>query len=232
MDNNNEHYYTFVKVSDPIQGAHDSWYLLYDGSYTLTSADKNYLHESLEKSVVNGKELIKRKDFFDRVMYFNTHDRINYAEAVKKNGTILIRQSGSYMCLLSATVIDIRTSKHLIWEVQDNNATIAIIENDPQAEKELIEYLSIRFPNQPYRLLNTFNILDEDVVREMLVGIKTVTFMTTFTSLEWYEKLVRCIGNNKVDIIGYCGDISKWEDAKNVDLGDNNLEIVESLVRQ
>lgn len=232
--------YTFAKITCKIQGPFGYWMLLYDGGDEMTHEVRSYLNNSLEKSVVNGKALLdnSRKgynDFFERVQYVNTHSGPDYKAVYLKHKNIgggaklLIKQNGSFFVIYpdsDLTITDIRTSDHLVWD-DSNGATIAIIENDHNAEPDWLDYLSKRFPNQPYRLLNTFSLLDDETVKEMLKGIKTVTFMTTFTSLEWYEKLLRNIGPDKVDIIGYSSNNEKWEEVKEIELNGNRLEIVE-----
>ena len=235
--------YTFVKIKAHPVGSYDGWFLLYSGEDLLKTDSGMQYSEATRNGASNAQEFFhatmhevvkqdwRQHDWLKRLEYTMFQSKIDYAMAYEKYkhiGKLAIRQSGSYLLLTDKFEITaIRTNEHLIWD-DNTSATVGIIENDFNAEPEWMKFLSERFPNQQYRLLNLFSMMDDATISEMLKGITDITFMTTFSSFEWYERLLRNIPDQSVKIIGYCSDKTKWDEAIKL-TKTNTLEIVEDL---
>lgn len=156
-----------------------------------------------------------------RIIKAATH-AIDYRELVDKYGTILVRPIGSFMLLRGNEITNEKIDSH--YPI-DDFADIVICENDQHSEYKWRTYLSNRFPNKTITTINYFDLRSEEEVAEYFNNAEYVTFSTTFSKIEWYEKMARnLVGANKV--IGYSHDESKWNSALEIF---NEVEIVNEL---
>lgn len=176
-----------------------------------------------------------RQDWLQRIQAVRMFP-IDYGEMVEKYGPILVRYIGSWMTLNDPK--DITNSIFSeTFPGDSNSADIVVCENDYDPEPFWIEHLQAAFPGKTIRVLNLFggrgDTLDIDL------DVLHITFSTTFTSYDWFESILDTIIRNNwtgVQIIGYCGDPTKWnfpdyiQEKMNIVLGTGNqLEIVKDI---
>jgi len=179
-------------------------------------------------------ELTSKKDYPPQLFFerFNmaVHTKMNYANILEKysnlNPTLLIRKIGSFMLLHKDHIIE---EDFYMNDFPDDNqeAEIVICENDHQAESEWIKYLSKIYPDKKIRTLNFFSTRSEESLKESLKNVSKITFSTTFTNYDWYEKIIKCMKPEQ-EIIGYCHNPSKWEHAKEISKN-ANLQIINKI---
>ena len=143
----------------------------------------------------------------------------------------LIRETGTWMTFCSDhTVLEARTGDH--FPHPDEGAEIVICENDMKAEPEWWGYLQERFSTTRIRTLNLFRARTVEELIPAFQNAELITFMTTFTSYDWWELAVEAL--SKIDtsgkkILGYCPDQDRYQKALEI-LGDfPNIELLEEL---
>jgi hypothetical protein len=94
----------------------------------------------------------------------------------------------------------------------DQFATVVVCENDADMPYKWLKYLKERFSGESIEVINYFDTRSDAQVKAYFKRAKYVTFTTTFTTMAWWELLVRNLReNNKV--IGHCDDRKGWERA-------------------
>lgn len=203
---------------------HDYWVLVYN--HAIDTLEDNFSENMQEKLIkqhcndyINGVPDLKKDLFYRMNMVYNM--KLRYDELSKKYGTLLIRPIGSYMILRDQKIVDERYDTSFPLD-EDEFADIVICENDEKAEEFWINVLKTRFPDTKIRTINFFGNRSDIEIKKIFKKTKYVTFSTTFTNLEWFEKMKNNLhSSNKV--IGYCHDKSRWDDALKVY---SNVEIV------
>ena len=204
----------YVKVK-----GHDNWFLVLEkGQLEPENLSEKMQEQILRSEVCKLHDPSKTMDFVHRVTLAATRE-IDYEKLAEKYGTILIRPIGSFMPLYYNEIIEECFDFH--FPITDF-AEIVICENDKTAEWQWVEYLEKRFPKQKISTINFFDLRSEHEVKLYFEKAKYITFSTTFTRYEWFEKLVRN-SNASHKIIGYCHDADKWKRAIEIC---NNIEIV------
>ena len=209
----------FVKVK-----GYPNWFLL------LSNKDEKPLGIELETQQKMTRTLIsslhdrKSPEHFTIVPMLNyaIHNRIDYVGAMEKCGPILIREIGSFMPLRGNEIEQKIYSTHF---PVDEYGDVVICENDVESEHEWNEYLKKRFPNQKIVTINFFDLRSDDDVADLFSKAKCITFSTTFSKFDWFEKLSAHVKEEQ-KVIGYCHDESKWEEALEIN---KNVEIVKTL---
>jgi len=205
----------YVKVK-----GHSNWFLVYEHGGNK-SQDLSSMQEKLLRSqVCSLHDDDIKQDLRHRLVMLATHT-LDYDDIAERFGTILIRPSGTYTLLRGS---EVEKEKYDNSFPIDNFSDIVICENDEKAEYKWVEYLKKRFPNEEITTINYFDLRNSKEIEKYFEAAKYITFSTTFSNLEWFEKMVK-LSNDKHKIIGYCHDGSKWSDIPNI----NNLEIVKSL---
>lgn len=195
----------YVKIK-----GHDNWFLVLSSG----QSEPEGLSEEMQNKITR-MEVCKlhnpaaTMDFTHRVILSAVH-KLDYESLAKKYGTILIRPIGSFMTPIKGMeIVSTVYSNH--FPIEDFNS-IVICENDNKAERYWVKYLENRFPNKPITVINFFDLRSEEEVSQYFLEAEFITFATTFTKFEWFEKLVRNLKpHNKV--IGYCIDSTKWIEA-------------------
>jgi len=201
---------------------HDYWLLVYN--HEIDTLEDNFSENMQEKLIkqhcndyINDVPDLKKDLYYRMNMVCNM--KLRYDESSKKYGTLLIRPIGSYMILRDQKIVD---EKYDTCFPIDEYADIVICENDQKAEQFWIDYLKTRFPNTKILTINFFGNKSEEEISRLFKKAKYVTFSTTFTNLEWYEKLKNNIHSNNT-VIGYSHDSNRWQDALKIY---SNVEIV------
>lgn len=208
----------YVKVK-----GHNNWFLVLEPNQT----EPNQLSETMQQKIVlsefqtiHNKDI--RLDFSHRLTLAATYELDYEKIASKYNKTLLIRPSGSYMYLYD---------NEIIAETYDNMfpiddfADIVICENDSHAPHNWISYLKNIFPNKKITTINFFFLRSDEEIEKYFSKAKFITFSTTFSNYDWYNKLLKHI-NAHHHIIGNCSDNEKWND----DIHSNQkIEIIRNL---
>ena len=131
-----------------------------------------------------------------------------YRDIVKKYGAICINAVGGWCPVKPEDILELITSEH---EPFREDFDLVITENDLEAPPHWVEKMRQYSPEPltiPY-----FGSRPQSEITAILAKAKYVTFSTTFTTWEWYEKLLEgCLQN--ATIIGECFDIAKLAKAK------------------
>ncbi len=209
----------YVKIA-----GHQNWFLVLEPNTIepegLSEKNKEILINTVIQTIHDPKPDL-RGDFHKRLEYAAIHD-IDYEKIAKKSGTLLIRPSGSYTLLYGSEIIAEAYNTHFPI---DEYGEIVICENDNTAEYKWVKYLTNRFPDKKIVTINFFNLKSDIEVAEYFKHAKYITFSTSFTSLEWFEKLSDNANYNH-KIVGYCHDKDKWNEALEIN---KNVEIIETI---
>jgi hypothetical protein len=206
----------YVKVK-----GHENWFLVLESGEDEPDGLSEIMQEKILRSEVCALHDPNAKmDFTHRIILAATRN-IDYESLAKKYGVILIRPIGSYM-LLSGNEITEETfdTDFPIDEFGD----IVICENDQKAEYKWVEYLKSRFPNQKILTINYFDLRSESEVEKYFNNAKYITFSTTFSKYNWFEKLTKFSKDKQV--IGYCHNPENWDRANEIN---PNIEIVNNI---
>lgn len=200
---------------------HTNWFLLLSAEENESVGLSDIMQEKILRSEVQSLHNPEVKDYVQRLTLVAART-INYEQLANKYGTILIRPSGSFMTLLDNEIIDeIYGTDFPI----DDYAEIVVCENDKSAEYKWIDYLKQRFPNQKITTINYFDLRSEDDITKYFNHAKYITFSTTLTQLDWFEKMIKLV-TDKHTIIGYCHIADNWIKATEMY---KNIEIVDSI---
>lgn len=206
----------YVKVK-----GHSNWFLVLEaGDYEPNGLSEKMQEKILRSEVCALHNPDAKMDFVHRVKLAATRS-INYESLAEKYGTILIRPIGSFMLLYNNEIISETFDTDFPI---DEFAEIVICENDKKAEYKWVEYLKARFPNKKILTINYFDLRSENEVAKYFDKADYITFSTTFSNYEWFEKLTKFSNGKK--IIGYCHNPEKWELANQIN---PNVEIVGTI---
>lgn len=213
----------FVKIE-----GYEGWFLVIDNIDQTTNSLNEQMQERLERYV--GGEIKQEGDkrlFLERFSCI-TNNKIDYRTIFKKYshiGSLLIREIGSYMFLTK----DLKITEIVYSECFPNKqstADIIVCENDFEADAEWINYLTKRFKDKKIKVLYFFNSRDNHEIKKVFEKATLITFSTTFTNTEWFEKLIANLTYQKV--IGFCWDFNKWGEIEHL-YRNVNIEIIENL---
>lgn len=206
----------YVKVK-----GHSNWFLVLEAN----NKEPNGLSETMQEKILRSEICAlhnpnAKMDFVHRVTLAATM-RLDYESLAKKYGTILIRPIGSFMPLYYNEITEETFDTDFPIE---EFAEIVICENDQKAEYKWVEYLKSRFSNKKILTINFFDLRSENEVEKYFSKAKYITFSTTFSRYEWFEKLTKFSKGKKV--IGYCHNKDNWQKAKEIN---PNVEIVDNF---
>ena len=206
----------YVKVKE-----HPNWFLVLEAN----NEEPNGLSETMQEKILRSEVCAlhnpeAKMDFVHRITLVATR-AIDYESLAKKYGTILIRPIGSFMPLYYNEITEETFDTDFPIE---EFAEIVICENDQKAEYKWVEYLKSRFPNKKILTINFFDLRSENEVEKYFSKAKYITFSTTFSRYQWFEKLTKFSSGKK--IIGYCHSSENWKRAKEIN---PNVEIVSSM---
>ena len=198
------------------------WFLLLEaGQYEPDGLSENMQERILLSQVAKMHDPRAPLDLTRRLVLAATRD-IDYEALANKYGTILIQKVGSFMPLANQKITQEIYAPD--FPIEDY-AEIVICENDENAEYEWIKYLKSKFPNKTITVINFFSLRSEAHVEDYFSKAKYITFSTTFSDFGWFTKLTK-FATNTHEIIGYCHDASKWEQALAIN---PNVQIVKSM---
>lgn len=206
----------YVKIK-----GHPNWFLVLEAD----SDEPNGLSETMQEKILRSEVCAlhnpdAKLDYVHRIKLAATRD-IDYESLAKKYGTILIRSIGSYMPLYYNEIIE--ETFDTIFPIEEF-AEIVICENDQKAEYKWVEYLKSRFPNKKILTINFFDLRSENEIEKYFSKAKYITFSTTFSKYEWFEKLTKFSSDKK--IIGYCHNSENWKCAIDIN---PNVEIINKI---
>lgn len=98
------------------------------------------------------------------------------------------------------------------FPIDGQNAEIVICENSEQPEPFWVSYLASRYPGKRIGVINYFSGRSDEFILEQFDKANAITFSTTFTNYDWFEKLLKCYPGDK-PIIGFCSVPDNWEEA-------------------
>lgn len=202
---------------------HTNWFLVLDPS---TNEPKNLsedMREIMIRSELNtlhSPATPDKQDLRQRLIMLGASE-LNYEKIANKSGTILVRPSGSYMLLVHNEITEEKYDSHFpINEFGE----VVICENDKNAEYSWVQYLKQRFPGKKIVTINFFDMKSNVEILEYFKHAEYITFSTTFTNIEWFEKLTE-LSESRHKIIGWCHDYTRWEYVNKINPG---VEIVKS----
>lgn len=136
----------------------------------------------------------------------------DYFEVARKyNCPVYVRENGSYITV--APSIGQKVEKRILAHgFPVKPAEIVICENDEFPEPFWLAYLIRRFPGKTIETINYFNQRSIDEVKDAFASADYITFSTTFSSYNWYEKAVSVATANQ-KVIGYAYSESSWKQA-------------------
>lgn len=209
----------YVKVE-----GHPNWFLVLEANQNEPENLSENMQEQILRSQVcalHNDTAEARMDYKHRIIMSATHN-IDYEALANKYGTILIRPIGSFMTLSHNKITEECFDIHFPIE---NFSEIVICENDEIAEYKWTKYLQKMFPEKPITTINFFDLRSEEEVSEYFKHAKYITFSTTFSKYEWFEKLSRNLNSNH-KVIGYCHNEENWKTALKIN---PNVEIINQL---
>lgn len=203
----------YVKVK-----GHNNWFLVLEPNATLPTNFSPVMQEKILRSEVytlHGGKTIDKGDF-DRRLKLLATTQIDYEYIASKYGTILIRPIGSYMPLRGNEITEEKFDNNFYesyYPLDDSSfGEVVICENDKIAESKWVRYLQANFPNKTIATINFFDLRTENEVAEFFKRATYITFSTTFSKYEWFEKLNRHLNSNH-KVIGYCHIADNWKKA-------------------
>lgn len=215
-----------------LEGYPHDYFMVVKSVDELPQDIESVMSERMRSTV--GNELTSPKEypadmFFERYHYV-CHNSVDYRKILEKysylNPVLLIRQIGSFMLLNEDHKIVDTIYSHDFPDVNDG-APIVVCENDSDPEPIWMNYLQKKFPGEKIRVLNFFNTRSEESLRKSLKNVKYITFSTTFTSLEWFEKITRCVSDGQ-KIVGFSHVPERWDEVRRLASG-LDLTVVETL---
>lgn len=133
---------------------------------------------------------------------------INYAEKVQEFGGIAINDLGGWCPIKDSEITELIYSDS---EPSLSKANLVICENDKETYQEWIEEMK-KYDSNPITLF-WFGSRSQEEINGLLSDAKYVTFITTFTTFEWFIKMLKAAPKDSI-IIGKCVDDIKWKDAE------------------
>lgn len=203
----------FVKID-----GYENWFLVVEKENQIPPRNvlKN-MHNKLRGMVASEKLKVTNQTFARlQLIDQNPMGAEHYASMLTKyKRTLLLRENGSFMYLDEAyEITDTFHSESFDFPVDgEGEFEIVVCENDFEGDESWMEYLTKRFPHLKIRIINLFRHRTIDEIKKMMAGAKYVTFYTTFSNLDWVEKMAECVEPTKQKIIGYSLDKSKWKSA-------------------
>ena len=222
---------TYVKIHCKTQGDYPNWFLVYDGKFDLVD-DLKLNEEYQEKRIRLVFNLHNHRDIDSDIDYDKEYQEqiktliskpVNYRAKFNKYGTLYIRENGTFLTLSDKeNIIDTVYSNH--FPVKET-ADIVICENDKEAEKKWINFLQKTYLGKTIKTINFFDLRNDSDIKANFADAELITFSTTFSNFEWFEKLIE----NKYayqKVIGYSHQPEKWKEAKQIY---SDVEIVHSI---
>ncbi len=207
----------YVKIE-----GHTNWFLVIEAGQKEPEGLSEKMHERiLEKEMLDVFNPVAKIDYVQRITFVSERE-LNYESLAKKCGTILVRPHGSFTTLQGNVITNETFDTN--FPIEDFSE-IVICENSDKAEVEWIEYLKERFEGKKIVTINFFNLRDEKEIEQYFEKAKYITFSTTFSKYEWFEKLSKYANHNH-QIIGFCHSKEKWSEALEIN---DKVEIVERL---
>lgn len=202
----------FVKIS----GGYDNWFWLVETDDDLDEVFVDARVDTLQHEVqhdlyTDETKTTIRPDWLTRVQTTLT-EKPNYRETLLKYGeSLLIRKNGSYMTLGTHQIVaeyfgDNFPPDYIV------GVDIVICENDTFPEPKWVVFLNENYPGKSIYTLNYFSERNMSLDGELNVPI--ISFSTTFTSYDWFERILDTIIRNGwtgKEIVGYSHDVSKWD---------------------
>lgn len=192
---------------------YDNWFWHIKKGETIDFLYGHKVQERLVTKVIGGIHNPDNINYWDQVCTISANN-LDYQELIDKaDHDILVQPIGSYMYLLDDMEI-VETREAEDFPV-DRFGSVVVCENDHDMPYEWHQYLKNRFPKLNIVLINHFRTRDDKTIREYFRHAKYVTFTTTFTSMDWWELLVKNL-YKKNQVIGRCNDDKNWAKAMEI----------------
>ena len=161
---------------------------------------------------LRGKKMIKQEGFFglNKMGMFEwaSCEGLIYAAQVKfiqQGATLLIwHANGGYVPLFKPLTpsdnFEIKSIQYLPFPQMptDKKSDIVVCENDPVAEDWWIELLRKKYPDYSICVLTRFSERDHKDIASHFEAAKIISFTTSFSSYEWFDKLIDCLESSKL----------------------------------
>jgi len=198
----------YVKIK-----GYDNWFWHIPKGEPIDFAYGHKVQERLVTKVIGGIHKPDNPGYWDQVATVAAH-YLDYSEAAAKSDRdLLVQPIGSYM-FLSDDMEIVKSTESEDFPI-DSFGSVVVCENDNDMPYEWEQYLKRRFPKLNIVLINHFRTRDDKTIREYFRHAKYVTFSTTFTSMDWWELLVKNL-YKKNQVMGYCADDKNWKKAMEI----------------
>lgn len=211
----------FVKVR-----GFDEWFMLLERPEDVPENLPEMMQIRMKQSV--SKDLFQSAAGLDNMLmgHLSTiaHNAPDYVGMIQQHGTILVREKGSWMTLGKMQIVEEVESTD--YPTDSVEYDIVVCENDAHAPKEWLDYLSLRFPGRAVHVISYFRSRDDEYVKSIFQKCNLITFSTTFTSFDWFHKLVNNLPDRQVKIVGRSSNKKSWVYAQNIIFDKNkNVEL-------
>lgn len=212
----------FVKVR-----GYDEWFMLLERPEDVPENMSQTMQMRMKQSV--SKDLFHSTAGLDNMLMGHlsiiAHNAPDYVGMIQQHGTILVREIGSWMTLGKMQIVDEVESTD--YPTDSVEYDIVVCENDAHAPKDWLDYLSSRYPDRSVHVISYFRSRDDEYVKDIFEKCNLITFSTTFTSFDWFHKLINNLPDRQVKIVGRSSNNRSWVYAQNIIFGRKiELEIV------
>jgi len=203
----------YVKIK-----GYKEWFLVVDEVGGVPSGLSEIMSERLFNKVVGGSHEIEKGNaptMWDRIV-MKAAEGLSYEEVLKKAPyDLLIRESGSYMFLMPDLEIVSDLSRKDFPRRKTDYAQVVVCENDAELTDYWRHFFQRRYPGKTLSVINHFRTRSDNEIKKYFEKAEYVVFTTTFTSMDWWELLVRNLQpHNKVE--GISANKSGWKKALRV----------------
>lgn len=210
-----------VQLGDGRWEKHPNWFLVFEKGMESFELDLK-MSERLIRKVVGGihnpnpipnqqsayEEIQRRVEVLAR--------GINYSEIVEKyDHPIIIRPSGTYMPFGIDGIRLENTMYSDDFPYEDEAAEVVICENDDSVTDERLHWFQRHYPKKSIGVISYFDTTSDEVIKKCFKKAEYVVFSTTFSSMDWWEKLVKNLHpHNKVE--GQSSNEEGWKEAESI----------------
>lgn len=184
----------------------NEWSLVFDGSEPLQIDFNSRMERDLSLDFLHGKSDVSKLQHFHSLV-----GGLDYSKYAEKYGTIYIHENGSWHnernpVILEIVECDTFPTAKMVYDT-------VVCENDKYAVPELLEELMKRGCN--VKVINYFDSYSLEQIKLIFSQAKSITFFTTFTTFDWFEKLLEA-ATEQHTIFGICENPQKQFHAKSI----------------
>ena len=202
--------FKFIKIKD-----YQNWFLLFDVTTPKFSKSdkevfkKNMLDFVLSTCDPSAPDIGYRLEL---VIRQSVTDVLEQQLILDSNTKICVRGNGSWTTLQDDDII-IDTVFHdtVTWPI-DGDGKLIVCENDFSVNNEWWDKLSYEFPNYCPTTVNNFFARSQSEIQRIVDNADVITFTTTFSNLDWFDKLYTALYRTKQSkkLYFHCSNDDIW----------------------